>query len=272
MSELSLDDATAEALLRGEPADGEPELVAVAAFVRDMRATTTLPAPAPSPARAAVLRDGLDGAGPWTGPAPASHGRRPLSLGGWRRRLAVAGIGLGVAVTGVVGAGAAGLLPAPVERVIGDVVEALTPLELPAGGKDVGRSTGDPAPAGDRPGGTAPGTPGSDPRPSVSPPAPGGPGSQSGSAPAGTGGPGATAPAGAGTPTPQAPSAGSPPGVTAPPITSPTPPAVGTLPSASTTVPSLPTVPAPTIPGVTVPGAPSTAVPNRQPTLPRLPW
>ena len=56
---LALDDATAEALLRGRPValGSRQDLAAVSAFIAEMRDFRSAPAPAPSPALALLLRD-----------------------------------------------------------------------------------------------------------------------------------------------------------------------------------------------------------------------
>jgi hypothetical protein len=130
MGDGLFDDATTEVLLRGEAPSPDADVVAVASFVRDLRASASLPPPPPSAALAALLRDGAVPARQPFAP-PATPRRAGMVLRGWRRWVAVAGIGTGALMTSVVGAGAAGLLPGPAERVIGDVVQTLTPLTLP---------------------------------------------------------------------------------------------------------------------------------------------
>ena len=257
MREFPVDDAVAEALLRGDAPAPEPDLAAVAAFVRDMRATACRAAPAPSPALAALLREGS--APPAVAVRPV---RRRSPMAGWRRRLAVTGIGFGVAVTGVVGAAAAGLLPDAVERVVGGVVETLTPLELPARDSDIdarppdlgsdGSPGTDAVPSTGGGGEPVPGAPGSTPSPQ---PAPGAPGS-------------VTPEPGPGTSTTgRAPG----PGLTTPVVTPPSAPTAGPVPVTSTTLPSLAPVPTPTLPNTTLPVPPG-SVPSTPPTLPNLPW
>ena len=176
----------------------------------------------------------------------------------------MAGIGLGVAVNGVVAAGAAGLLPQPVERVVGGVVETLTPLTLPE--RVTGKDT-TPEPDGRRRGGTVPGAPGTTGGPSATDETvtgPGVPGSSPQTGPGPTGS--AVPPADGATSTTRGPS----PGVTGPGITSPSvPPVVPT----STTLPAPLPFPSPTLPNVstTVPVTVPT-VPAPLTTLPGLPW
>ncbi len=261
MSDLPLDDAATEALLRGDAPAADPKLAAVAAFIGEMRASASRPAPAPSPALAALLREGAGV--PAREPVAVKAGRRRSSAAGWRRRLAVAGIGFGVAVTGVVGAGAAGLLPEPVENVVGGVVEAVTPLELP-----VRRSTS-PASDGGRPDDAVPGssttTGGRESEPAPGPTSQGSP--QTGPTT------GRTAPGAAGsTSTTQAPNAG--PGSSVPPpATSSSAPRVGPGATPPTTSPAPAPLPSPTLPnvGTTLPTTPST-LPDLPVSLPPIPW
>jgi hypothetical protein len=273
MAPLPLDDALTEALLEGRAVEPDPRLTGVTAFIAEMRASAALPAPAPSPVLAALLRNG-------SAPAPtatplaaplglAARDRAGRSLARWRRRLVVSALGLGVGVTGVVGAGAAGLLPAPAERVIAGFVETLTPLHLPGHGPGAPQTpAGGPTGLipgerpGDQVGGAGRPVPGSG--GTTGPSSPGRPGAPAtDGSPAGpTARPPVTAGTGPGAPSDRDPAAPAGPGVTAP--TVPTPPNVGSLPS--TTPPGLPIVPKPTIPNV------STTLPVRpQPPNPTLP-
>ena len=266
MSPIALDDPGIDALLRGESPVTDPELAGVSAFVREMRVCAAAPAPAPSPALAALLRDGTRAQG---GPAtPMAPARRPprAAVAGWRRRLAVAGVGLGAAVTGMVGAGAAGLLPPPVARVVGGVVKALTPLELPSRPADRDRNPSQPAPGPGsdlrRPGGEEPGPSGGQTRPGEPGAAPGAQGSAPASGPA-------SAPPGRGTPTGQGTTPGS--GVTvpgiAPPSTLPPVPA----PTTPATLPGVPPLPKPTVPADgQLPAVPPASLPSPSTTVPRL--
>jgi hypothetical protein len=248
---VPLDDAGAEALLAGAPGVADDQLAGVSAFISEMRACASMPAPPPSPALAALLRDGSQLPSPATVIAPRPH-RAAGSLSGWRRRLAVSGLGLGVALTGVVGAGAAGLLPEPAEHVVADLVEALTPLHLPDrsdGDRDLADRPGGPASVrggdGIAPGSTvAGGGAGTGPGPTT------GPVRQPGDV-AGTGaGPGGGAPLAPG------PAGGSAPGVSPPGVTTPPAPGVGPAPTVPTTLPVAP----PTIP-LTTPAPPSVTGP-----------
>ena len=252
MNEPFPDDARAEALLRGEATGADPGSAAVAAFVREMRASASGPAPAPSPALAALLGQGAQA--PERPPVAVPAARRAPARRGWRRWIAVAGIGTGVALTSVVGAGAAGLLPGPAERVVGEVVETLTPLTLPERGRDH-------APVAAGPGGTS-GS--SRTREGVGRPTP---------STTTTTRPAAVVPAGS-TSTTLAPS-GADDGTGAATTTSTTAPAstTSTAPATTTTVPGLPGVTLPTIPNVgSLPITPPSSLPPLPVTVPRPPW
>lgn len=277
MSPIFLDDAQTEALLRGEAATPAHELAGVSAFILEMRACASQPPPAPSPALAALLRQGTQ-AQP-VGTVGAAPGRRggESRLRRWPRRVAVTALGLAVGVTGAVGAGAAGLLPGPAERFVAGVVETLTPLHLP----------GDRPKAGDRridePRDPVAGQAGSDktgvgPGPAASNGAPGvTTGAGAGSPPGPSAGTGGSAGEG-GPPRPGSPEpgiaggsgGGSGPAVTAPSVTTP-PSGTGPLPTAPATTPTVPTVTTPTVPPVstTLPKAPSPPTSSSVP-VPRL--
>ena len=257
MGEL-LDDAGIEALLRGDPPVAEPELAAVAAFVRDLRTSAARPAPAPSAALAALFQQGPAEAS-LRPPVAAASRRRPALP--WWRRLAVTGIGFGVAVTGVVGAGAAGLLPQVAEDAVGEVVEVLTPLELPtrrsADGTDGDRPGGSgttTAVPGTRDGGDGARAPGSLPQPGSAP--------RDTSGPTAPGATGRTSTDGTTTTSTTRPPAGGTTTITTPGTTAPSVPA----PTTPTTLPRAEPLPRPTLPNVstTLPGAPI--------SLPPTPW
>lgn len=265
MGPVLLDDAATEALLRGETTASDEELAGVSAFLREMRTFASLPPPPPSPVLAALLRQG---APPQTlGDAvafPASP-RRVSLLRRWQGRVAVSALGFAVGVTGMIGAGAAGLLPGPAERFVEALVETLTPLHLP---DDVGGGT-------DRRGGEQPTPAAGQGGPAATVSGGGATGSDGG--PAATAGPGSgpppgsgTGPGGGGAPNPgqgpssgPGPSGGPGPGITAPTVTTPTTPTPGRLPTTpSTTAPTVPSVTTPTIPTV------STTLPVTRPTSP----
>jgi hypothetical protein len=116
----TLDDRSAEALLSGRAVDGEPELTA---FIAALSAQAV--AAPPSVALATLLADGFvpDAA---TAPLAVPHSPRV----GVRRWALQASLGAAACVALGIGA-AANDLPAPVQRTVADVVEALTPLTVP---------------------------------------------------------------------------------------------------------------------------------------------
>jgi hypothetical protein len=275
---LPLDDATAEALLAGRAAvAARQDLAPVSAFLAEMRGCRRAPVPAPSPALALLLREGTSvevaagvGRSGAVAHSPTVHRPRGSAVSGWRRRLALAGVGLGAALTGVVGASAADLLPESVERAVATVVETLTPLEMP----DEADGTDEPAVSG----------PGRDPAADVRPGDAGGPGGGGGggaggaepTSPTGTSPRPGGAPAGPSVGGPAGPggSTGAPPpgGVPVPDAPTPTTPGIGGLPSVPTTLPPAPPVTPPTTPGTaTVPTTPSTPQLDPSDAIP-LPW
>ena len=272
MGPVLLDDATTEALLRGETTTSDVDLAGVSAFLGEMRASASHTPPPPSPVLAALLRQGTRPQVLRDAAAAPGSARRGSLLRRWQGRVAVSALALSVGVTGIVGAGAAGLLPGPAERFVAGLVETLTPLHLPEDGGGVtdgrgGRQT-TPAPgqggsATTMSGGGAVGPdggpattagPGAGPRPGVT--AGGGAGS-------GGGAPHPGAP-GSGPSSGPSPAGGPAPGITAPTVTTPGTPTTGRLPTApTTTAPTVPSVTTPTIPRV------STTLPVTPPTTPR---
>ncbi|MFN2539326.1 MAG: hypothetical protein ABR549_14425 [Mycobacteriales bacterium] len=114
-----LDERAIDALLSGRQVEGEELLSAV---VAELLALTA--APVPSPALAAVLRDGLTpDATSVPGLPRMRRGRRLLPL-----PLAA---GTALAVCGVFGAASANALPAPAQRIVSDTVSSLIPVHLP---------------------------------------------------------------------------------------------------------------------------------------------
>ena len=131
-----LDDATIEAILVGDlPAAHSP----LAAFAAAARETGDRPAPRPSPELAQLLTAGVITA---TATAPIAAEPAPASLDARRRRgrtlAKVAGLGIvakvglaaSAAAAGVVGAGAAGMLPGEANRVVRDAIEVVTPVDF----------------------------------------------------------------------------------------------------------------------------------------------
>jgi hypothetical protein len=155
-----LDEATAEALLRGRTPAGRQDLVLLAAFVDEMRSLASVPPPAPSAVLASVLASGLTTIEKGDLPATAAsnvHGpaRQAAGLPKWRKRrmiptllsgiaaklaglglAAKAGLGLSMAVASVTAAGAAGVLPDPVQHAVAEAVGAVTPFQFPDTGDD----------------------------------------------------------------------------------------------------------------------------------------
>jgi hypothetical protein len=114
-----LDDRTADAILSGRAVDGED---ALSGFVAAARASLPATPPAPSDALAAMLEHG-------TTPAAATA-VQPAARPTARRRLQAA-VAIGGALGLVVGAGAANALPGPVQNGVSDVVNWVSPLDMP---------------------------------------------------------------------------------------------------------------------------------------------
>jgi|GEM_PF-3947406 len=253
-----IDEATADLLLSGRSAGLAgiaAGAAAVADFVAALHATAEHPPARVSPALAAVLHDGLP-------EAPAVVPDRRPRAARWRRVLTAVGVSVGVAVGGVTAAAAANLLPAGPQRMVGSVVKAVTPFEVPPPSRapaspasSAGGSHPDPdAGAGD----------GHRPGPTTGPAVAGGLGQPAAPAPAATAVPaGAAGAAGPSGPSPSLPGGATtvppPAGLGSPPVT---PPSIGrpTVPPTTTpqvTVPSMattiPTTPATTLPGLPVP-------------------
>jgi len=143
------DDDAIEAIFAGNT--HEAHLGDLAAFVSDVRVSAGA-VPIPSPALAAALVAGFStdkGALPTTA-ASNVHGpvRQVSGLPKWRvLRMKIQGVlaGLGVfgkvalgaslAAAATTGAGAAGILPGPVQHVVATTVDAVTPFHLPGGGQ-----------------------------------------------------------------------------------------------------------------------------------------
>ena len=142
---LILDDATIEAFLSGHAVRAD-ELGPLACFARDLRIALDGPSPAPRPDLAMLLSTGFSidkgdlsatAASNVTGPASQAAG-----LPKWRKAkmfvsnilagvAAKAVLGVSVAAASVVGAGAAGMLPASVQHDVAAAVSAVTPFHFP---------------------------------------------------------------------------------------------------------------------------------------------
>ncbi len=127
-----LDDRAIEALIDGD--DVAADLRPLALFASGVRAEGERRAPRPSPALARVIAAGGGSVSP--DPDAVAGATDPLTS---RRRLTlakVAGLGLvakltlgaGAAAAGVVGAGAAGVLPGEANHVVRDAIEMVTPV------------------------------------------------------------------------------------------------------------------------------------------------
>jgi hypothetical protein len=154
-------DEAFDRFLAGRPVPAQA--AALVAFADDVRAVTARPG-RPSPQLAQLLTEGLLGA-PDAAVIGAVPVPRPAQPGGHRRKkrtvfgvltaavarltpagaVAQAALGLGVVLAGVTGAGAAGVLPGPVQDEVSAVLEAVTPFEPPNSADD--RSTGNAEPA-----------------------------------------------------------------------------------------------------------------------------
>jgi hypothetical protein len=130
-----LDDRAIEALIDGD--DVAADLRPLAVFASGVRAEGERRAPRPSPALARLIAAGGGTVSP--DPDAAAGATDPLTS---RRRLAlakVAGLGLvakltlgaGAAAAGVVGAGAAGVLPGEANHMVRDAIEVVTPVVFP---------------------------------------------------------------------------------------------------------------------------------------------
>lgn len=172
MSAHAITDEAAEAFFsrRGHPWwEQDESLVALADHV-----SLAVGGPAPRPNHALLQ---MFWASP--SPAPAPEAEVAPSLGKRLRVATAALVGTFVALTGVGVAGAAGVLPAPVEGVVARVIETVTPFEVPEGdgsGDPRGAERTDAPPA-------VPPAPAPSPQPPVPAPTPA-PGSPAGTAPA----------------------------------------------------------------------------------------
>ncbi len=216
MPDRTLSDEAIEAFFVGTPDPGWERAEPLVALAGHMAVAVAGPAPTPdhallqlfwgSPATVEPARTLVQPAA-WG--ARATRDDRSAALS-WRSRLRVlAGVTLGAAVAfvGVGAAGAIGVLPAPVQRVVARAVEAVTPFELPApsgdrpakpsgnGAADVVRGDGGASPSGSVTSGSSPASaPGQPQRvpatPAAGAGAPSGPGStgldRAGQTPAGT--------------------------------------------------------------------------------------
>jgi hypothetical protein len=115
----TLDDETVDALLAGRPVDGRHARLAV--VVDTVRAVRTASAPAPSAKLAALF------AVPEPGRRKTGHRRRVLRVAGGASLATKLALGAGAAAAAAGGASATGVLPEPVERVVHEISDVVTP-------------------------------------------------------------------------------------------------------------------------------------------------
>jgi hypothetical protein len=189
MLDDTLTDAAIEAFFVGLPDPAWEHEASLATLADDMAVAMNAPAPVADHALLQLFWE-TPAATETTPTAVAARNDPVVLMGnsrsvGWfrgRRRLLGAALGTALALSGVGVAGAAGALPAPAQRVVAAVVEAVSPFELPhPDGRSREPSGGGAVTTGDGSGGQAPsggqqptvGTPGaaSD-HPQATPPAP----------------------------------------------------------------------------------------------------
>lgn len=127
-----LDDATVEAILRGEAVD--PELQPLADAIQALRNAPRPPVkPSPELARRMATGD-FDSVSSYD--QRKQRGRSAWSaLAAYSQRAKIALL-LAVGITALGGLAAAGALPDPVQQRVKDIVESITPLEVPGPAKD----------------------------------------------------------------------------------------------------------------------------------------
>jgi len=127
----SFDDDAIDAILAGNARDGED--ASLASFVEDVRSNSSA-LPIPSAALAAALASGIS---PTPTSPPSQWRKAKMKIQGFLAGLSVAGkiaLGAGIAAAATTGAGAAGVLPGPVQHAFSNAVGAVTPFEVPGGG------------------------------------------------------------------------------------------------------------------------------------------
>jgi hypothetical protein len=126
----TFDDGAIDAILAGHPrAD---DFAVLGSFVEDVRSAAEA-VPAPSPALAAALASGISPQA--TAPMPKWR-KAKMKIKGFVAGLSVAGklaLGAGVACAATTGAGAAGVLPGPVQHAFAKTVSSVTPFDAPGG-------------------------------------------------------------------------------------------------------------------------------------------
>src|SRR5690349_15473529 len=123
------DDDAIDALLSGNPPSTDQE--ALAAFLGDVRASAEA-VPTPSQALAAAIAAG--GISTAVQPPTTKWRKLRMKIQGLIAGLGVAGkiaLGVGVAAAATTGAGAAGVLPGPVQHAFASAVHSVTPFDVP---------------------------------------------------------------------------------------------------------------------------------------------
>lgn len=133
-SQALLTDGDVEAILRGEPVTGRPDLHELTRFVAELALAADEPLPEVGPKLAGLFQ------GRATSMPAVPRAGRPATAP--RRFLAGAAAAVGGLALLTTGAAAADLLPRPLQDGVAAVVEGITPLDLPDSGDR-------PVPAGD---------------------------------------------------------------------------------------------------------------------------
>jgi hypothetical protein len=124
----SFDDDAIDALLAGTARDGDA--AGLASFIEELR-TAAAAVPTPSLGLAAAIAQG----GISTHQPQVAQWRKfRMKIKGFLAGLGIAGkvaLGVGVAAAATTGAGAAGVLPGPVQHAVSNAVGAVTPFSLP---------------------------------------------------------------------------------------------------------------------------------------------
>ncbi|MBW3663661.1 MAG: hypothetical protein KY469_11230 [Actinobacteria bacterium] len=156
-----LSDATIGRLLAGGRPD-DADLYELADFVSALHRAVAGTPQCPSDALSEIFSDGLDPVRPsyaltTADPSRTARGRRLVRTLATRFAafglFVKLGLGAAVAAAATTGAGAAGVLPAPVQDAVAGVVGTVTPFELPSSASDTAREAverrGGPGSAGD---------------------------------------------------------------------------------------------------------------------------
>ena len=159
-------DAAIEAFFSGNGA-GDELPSSLAAFADELRGLAKGPVPEPTPQLVALLVNGFSteegdlsatAGDAFPGPAPQAAGRPRGSSGRVALVRFLAGLGVaakaclgaGVAMASVTAVGAAGALPGPLQNVVANGLEAVTPFDLPDSDDDAGDDATEPADFGER--------------------------------------------------------------------------------------------------------------------------